>query len=874
MKKFFSLLAVFLLFMCAVAGAFILMPPVSWAKYLIVKGVRDTSGLDIKINGKMSLSLVPSIRLRMEDVVLANPADPPDRPFITARVVEVHSFVRPLIAEERRIETVTLTEPRIDAAIGKDGRASWQSAGPARTRSTSPASSHFLIQTLEANGATISFRDEKSGTTSRIEGAKIIAREVSPARFTEAVVEAANAAFGAPATGNVELGQVAATASEFQAGRLRELSANGATLRWRQPGQDTAIALAAEKFALKAAMVGMEGTGPVAFSGGSVRWRDASSGATVTAAELAATARTAKPGRLEDVTAKSAALALNGGSTRAGAAAGAGPTMLADVSFASPVLASATPIDAAVGLVWNKERVTGKVRLPSPDALGSGMTLPANLSLAAAGGNLDFDGTIDTASGLAKGRTKAGTASLEGIARWLGLTLPAGVRGTAGIDGDIEASATRIALANGRLEHAGNAMTGALTIETSGARPRLAGRLSGDRINADPYVGAAPAKRSPAERVVKITPPVSVNDALKVQLRAMLDAQPRRTGGGFDPIDVDFSQFSPRPPSAKSAPGAKSAPSAKSAPNGFEWSEERFDLTALRTVDLDIDLSIKELAIRGFTVNVPRLKTQLKDGALALEGSDLATRGAQFSGKLSGKAEIDVRQPVPFISTTFKADGIDVEEVSEAFGIPVMLAGNTSLEGNLTSTGRSQRELVEGLSGKLRSRMAQGHVVGYDFTSVLAWVFGNREYDPSRRTPITRLNADLNLDKGVARESQVDMDGPIIGATAEGSMRLIDQEIDYRARIRLSSWFRAISLRIFGDWSQPSVSPDLGSVFTRSGGPGGDGTLADALAGVDVTDPELATLIGQVIERTGQRGLDPLVGSALKSLQERALRPR
>lgn len=861
MKKLLAYLLVFVLFMCAVAVAFILMPPVTWAKYLVVKGVRDTSGLDIRINGKMALSLVPSVRLRMEDVVLVNPADPPDKPFMTARAVELHSYWGPLRAEVRRIESVTLTEPRFDAAIGKDGRASWQKAGPARTRSPSPENSHFMIQTLEANGASIGFRDETSGTATRIEGAKIIAREVSPERFTEAVVEAANAAFAAPSTGTVELGQLAATASEFQAGRLRELSARGATLRWRQPGQDTAITLAAEKFTLKAEAVGMEGTGPVAFNGGSVRWRDPASGASVTAAEFAGTARTAKPGRLETVAAKSAAVAFNGGTTRAGPAT-TGPSILNDVDVSTPVLALGTPIDAAVGLVWNKERVTGKVKLPAPEALASSATLPANLSVAAAGGTLDFDGTIDTAAGLAKGRARAGTASLEGIARWLGVPLPTGVRGNASLDGDVEASPTRVALANGRVEHAGNAMTGALTVDASGARPRLSGRLAGDKINADPYIGVAPAKRAPAERVVKIAPQVSVNDALKVQLRAMLDAQPRRSGAGFDPVDVDLNQLSPKRAGAKRAT------------NGFEWSEERFDLSALRTVDLDLDLSFKELRIRGFTVNVPRLKTLLNDGALALEGSDLATRGAQLSGKLSGKAEIDVRQPVPFISTTFKADGIDVEEVSEAFGVPVMLAGNTSLEGNLTSTGRSQKELVEGLSGKLRSRMTQGHVVGYDFTSVLAWVFGNREYDPSRRTPITRLNADLNLDKGVARESQVDMDGPIIGATAEGSMRLVDQEIDYRARIRLAAWFRAISLRIFGDWSQPSVAPDLGSVFTRSGGPGGDGTLADALAGVDVSDPELAGLIGQVIERTGQRGLDPLVGGALKALQERAIKPR
>src|SRR5262249_6622742 len=140
----------------------------------------------------------------------------------------------------------------------------------------------------------------------------------------------------------------------------------------------------------------------------------------------------------------------------------------------------------------------------------------------------------------------------------------------------------------------------------------------------------------------------------------------------------------------------------------------------------------------------------------------------------------------------------------------------TAVEANVNGKGVSQKQLVETLSGTVKTRMGQGQVIGYEFGSVASWIFGSRQYDPSLRTPFNSLGANLTIDKGVVRQSQVQLEGHVIGADAEGTVRLIEQEIDYRARFRFSSWLRGIALRIFGDWSKPSVAPDLTSIFSPS----------------------------------------------------------
>ena len=106
---------------------------------------------------------------------------------------------------------------------------------------------------------------------------------------------------------------------------------------------------------------------------------------------------------------------------------------------------------------------------------------------------------------------------------------------------------------------------------------------------------------------------------------------------------------------------------------------------------------------------------------------------------------------------------------------------------------------------------------------------------------------------------------------AEGTIRLIDQRLDYTGRARISSFFTSLRFKLFGDWKQPTFSPDLdiASVFSR-GGPGQPG-LDQLLAGVDMTDPELALLIGRVMQKAGPTGLDAGTAAFLQALQKKAL---
>ena len=162
-----------------------------------------------------------------------------------------------------------------------------------------------------------------------------------------------------------------------------------------------------------------------------------------------------------------------------------------------------------------------------------------------------------------------------------------------------------------------------------------------------------------------------------------------------------------------------------------------------------------------------------------------------------------------------------------------------------------------------------GAIIGYDlsFASIVSWLFGERQYDASRRIPFERLTAEMALTKGVTSKSSLHVTGPVLGATADGMVQLPKRELDYRARVSWGTWGPYL-LRIFGDWEALSLVPE-GFDATRS--LEAQANPLDLLKEVDLKDPELASLADAVLKKAaGTTALPPHAIQALEGLKARA----
>ena len=386
---------------------------------------------------------------------------------------------------------------------------------------------------LSVTGGTVTWRDPASGGTLNASALDVAAKGLRGGRLDEVAFKSEAVAFAHPTNGTINAGGLTGTAKGARASGIEDLTFRSSSAGFAHPkgGKVTAGTVAGS-----AKTARTDSLDDVSFNSGTLAF-DQPGGGSLTANNVAALIKTMTFAQLQGVSVESSVVGYS--ATAATRAAGAAaPVSLQQVSITTPVLAFGTPVDAAVAFMHNKERVAGTVKLPTPEALTAGGAIPANVALKASRGTIDFDGRIEPgATTVMKGRTRAVTTSVDALAAWLVFKVPDTLKGPVTISGDIDAQGSRVALSNGQIEHGANKMAGTFAFDGSGARPKISGKITADRLDADAYIGMRPVPPKPTLQQLRpqgtprpqtIEPEASLGDVFKEQVRAMLNAPPTR----------------------------------------------------------------------------------------------------------------------------------------------------------------------------------------------------------------------------------------------------------------------------------------------------------------------------------------------------------
>ncbi len=595
--------------------------------------------------------------------------------------------------------------------------------------------------------------------------------------------------------------------------------------------------------------------GQLEIDAGEATVRAGPGGPQLTFAMVDADARAIAAGTAGEVTFKAASVHYR-------QSAGAQPVKLDGPQVTAKSVSLSQAFDAAAAVVWNGDRVAGDVRLPALAQLLEGKPSPVRVKIAAPKGNLDIDGAFALVGGAAKieGKANAAAASLRDLAAWAGVQLPkTGAFGAAHAEGNVKLDGARIALEGAQIALDATKATGSLTVDMSGARPVISGKLAADALDVDSYLEAAPkpaSAKKPRTRDLTaaaspaVPPAGSEKETLKNVLRAQLEVLDAPTQAGPEAAPADEpSQERTRALAVSSA-----------------WPDDPFDLSGLKAFDADLSLSVVKLTIAGVEVGVPDLKAALKEGTLALDAKNIVLEGA----RITGTASVNAREALPKLAAKLKAQGVDPQAWFELFDQEARFVGKSTVEVDLSGSGNSQRKLIDTLTGRIKAATSKGAIVGYDlnsFLGLLAAVAG--QYDVGRRTPFDELEADVALTNGIAKKSTVEVTGSIIGVNGNGVLRLPSQEIDYRARLTLLSWGQSAAVHILGGWTQPKVNYSLAPSGTARALVQQD--PLEPFKATDLKDPELANLAAQVLKKGADKGaLSPQMTEALEALKARA----
>ncbi|MBA4611400.1 AsmA family protein [Stappia taiwanensis] len=432
------------------------------------------------------------------------------------------------------------------------------------------------------------------------------------------------------------------------------------------------------------------------------------------------------------------------------------------------------PVSLTGGLRWRGEtfQLSGTAE---PALLLAGLPAPVRVRVESGRVGAGYDGAV-SAQGALDGDLFLETADLRGLAAWLGSPLPPGGGLKAfSIAGRLGAAPGAVAFTDARIRLDDISGTGKGEIRLSDP-PLITAALALDRLGLDPYLTGGGNAQVPA-----------------------------RAGG----------KTSARAPSGGPAP----------------WSTDPIDLSGLKAVDANLELSARTIAWDKVEVGPSRLTVALKGGRLTADLADLTL----YEGSGRGTLTLDGAGPVPVIEAAFDLVDVNAHPFLSALIDFRWLEGRVGTALALRARGASQADLVASLGGTARFDFVDGAVRGINIPrmvrgltvdTLLGWA-----ENPAQKTDFSSLGLGFEIANGVARSTDLALAGPLVRMSGTGLIDLPRKSLDWRFEPKVVATLEGappmprgkgedrelaglgVPVIVRGPWDRPKIYPDIKGIL-------------------------------------------------------------
>ena len=126
MKK---ILLVLVLLFVVLIGVAVIVPqfiPTETYKNLATEQVKNATGRDLDIRGKVSISVLPRLAVELNDVTFSNAPGSKEKHMVKLSQLALNLKLLPLLSGEVEIATFVLRDPTIFLEVDKNGRPNWE----------------------------------------------------------------------------------------------------------------------------------------------------------------------------------------------------------------------------------------------------------------------------------------------------------------------------------------------------------------------------------------------------------------------------------------------------------------------------------------------------------------------------------------------------------------------------------------------------------------------------------------------------------------------------------------------------------------------------------------------------------------------------
>jgi AsmA protein len=446
-----------------------------------------------------------------------------------------------------------------------------------------------------------------------------------------------------------------------------------------------------------------------------------------------------------------------------------------NMTVSLPSLDSALNADGS--LVWNKQKIALKLGVASPSALMDGKASNFAASVSSKPINLSFKGEASASPTIkAHGTLDLDVPSVRELAAWTGkpLSAPGNGFGPLKIAGTVTVDGSRYSFTQAKLALDKIAATGDFRYDGSRKKPYVSAKLDAGIVDLNPYM----PPEAPAAK--------------------------------------------PGAPAPK--PGEPAPPAGGKAAQG--WSDAPLDLSALRTVDADMDVKVEQLLVRKIKVGKSEVKLAIKDGKLT---TDL-TQMALYNGNGKAKLTADGAARVPAVTAALELSGLQANPaLSDAMGLD-RIEGTLNANMQLAASGASQRAMVSALDGKGKVAFTNGAIRGINLAALVRNVqdvFLNPKAMESQKTDFAELSGTFTISNGMLHNDDLQLLSPLLRVTGKGTVNLPQQTVDYRIEPKVVASTKGqggktdlsglmVPVIVSGPWNNLSYRPDLAGAIKQN----------------------------------------------------------
>ena len=259
------------------------------------------------------------------------------------------------------------------------------------------------------------------------------------------------------------------------------------------------------------------------------------------------------------------------------------------------------------------------------------------------------------------------------------------------------------------------------------------------------------------------------------------------------------------------------------------WDETELDLSVIGLINADIAIQSSQLLVQDITLGENKLTVKTHNGNATVKLLDFQGYEGQGSGSIIVAAN---KKPYK-ITTNFDLEKINAEPLfTDAVGFDKLL-GKGQLGWQLSTQGRSQKDFINGLNGKLSFSFIDGAIKGVNLAAIaksannimsgnLAAVSLDRDFSHAEKTDFAALTASFNVVNGVANTDNLSLENPFIRVSGKGDIDLPKTNIKMQILTKMVASVEGqaaqdkssgvkIPIKISGPFHKIKVRPDVSS---------------------------------------------------------------